>query len=177
MLALSRADLRQLVTMPEAIELMKVAFRELSNGRAQSPLRTVIDVEHGSSATLLMPAYVPAEGALGLKVVSVFQANPSKQLPTIHALVCLVDHETGAPLAIMEGAFVTALRTGAVSGAATELLARPDSKTLVVIGAGVQGVTQAAAVCAVRPIERIIAVDANPEALGRYQESIARDWP
>jgi ornithine cyclodeaminase/alanine dehydrogenase-like protein (mu-crystallin family) len=176
-LALSRADLRQLVTMPEAIELMKVAFRELSNGRAQSPLRTVIDVEHGSSAALLMPAFVPAEGALGLKVVSVFQANPSKQLPTIHALVCLVDHETGAPLAIMEGAYVTALRTGAVSGAATDLLARPDSRTLVVIGAGVQGVTQAAAVCAVRPIERIIAVDPSLEALERYEESIARDWP
>jgi ornithine cyclodeaminase/alanine dehydrogenase-like protein (mu-crystallin family) len=176
-LALSRADLRQLVTMPEAIELMKIAFRELSNGRAISPLRTVIDVEHGTSATLLMPAYVPAEGALGVKVVSVFQGNPAKQLPTIHALVCLVDHETGAPLAIMDGGYLTALRTGAVSGAATDLLARPESRVLAVIGAGVQGVTQAAAVCAVRPIERIIAVDANLDALVRYHDSIKDDWP
>src|SRR5262245_1625435 len=163
--------------MPEAIELMKTAFRELANGRATSPLRTVIDVEPGTSATLLMPAFVPAEGALGFKVVSVFQGNPSKQLPTIHALVCLVDHETGVPLAIIDGGYLTALRTGAVSGAATDLLARPDSKVLVVIGAGVQGVTQAAAVCAVRPIERIVAVDANRDALVRYHDAIKTDWP
>jgi ornithine cyclodeaminase/alanine dehydrogenase-like protein (mu-crystallin family) len=176
-LALSRADLRQLVSMPEAIELMKTAFRELSNGRAISPLRTVIDVEHGTSATLLMPAYVPAEGALGFKVVSVFQQNPTKQLPTIHALVCLVNHETGVPLAIIDGGYLTALRTGAVSGAATDLLARPESSVLAVIGAGVQGVTQAAAVCAVRPIERIIAVDANRDALVRYHDSVKSDWP
>jgi alanine dehydrogenase len=176
-LALSRSDLKQLVSMPEAIELMKVAFRELSNGRAQSPLRTVIDVEHGKSATLLMPAYVPAKSALGVKVVSVFQGNPEKQLPTIHALVCLVDDESGIPLAIMEGAYVTALRTGAVSGAATDLLARPDSKVLVVIGAGVQGVTQAAAVCAVRPIERVIAVDPSADSLSRFRGAIASDWP
>lgn len=177
MLALSRADLRQLVSMPEAVELMKVAFRELSNGRAQSPLRAVLEVEQGSSATLLMPAYVPAQSALGVKVVSVFQGNLAKQLPTIHALVCLVDDETGRPLAIMEGGYVTALRTGAVSGAATDLLARPDSSVLVVIGAGVQGVTQAAAVTVVRSIERIIAVDPSADALDRYRASIARDWP
>lgn len=177
MLALSRNDLKQLVSMPEAIELMKVAFRELSNERAQSPLRTVIDVEQGKSATLLMPAYVPAKSALGVKVVSVFQGNPGKQLPTIHALVCLVDDETGIPLAIMEGAYVTSLRTGAVSGAATDLLARLDSKVLVIIGAGVQGVTQAAATCAVRPIERIIAVDPSADSLSRFRNTIAGDWP
>jgi alanine dehydrogenase len=176
-LALSRADLKQLVSMTEAIELMKIAFRELSKGLATSPLRTVIDVEPGTSATLLMPAYVPAENALGVKLVSVFQGNPSKQLPTIHALVCLVDDATGQPLAIMDGGYVTALRTGAVSGAATDLLARPDSSVLVVIGAGVQGVTQAAAVCAVRPIGRIIAVDPSTDALARYEESVKRDWP
>src|SRR4051794_14381910 len=100
--------------MPDAIELMKIAFRELSNGRTQSPLRTVIDVEPGASAMLLMPAYVPASYALGVKVVSVFQGNLAKKLPTIHALVCLVDDQTGRPLAIMEGGYLTALRTGAV---------------------------------------------------------------
>jgi ornithine cyclodeaminase/alanine dehydrogenase-like protein (mu-crystallin family) len=177
MLALSRADLRQLVPMREAVELMKVAFADLSAGRAQSPLRTVLSVPEHAGDSLYMPAYVPGGQALGVKVVSVFRKNPAKGLPLIHALVVIVDPETGAPLAILDGAYLTALRTGAVSGAATDLLARPESKTLVVIGAGVQGVTQAAAVCAVRPIERIVAVDASEAALSRYREAIGRDWP
>jgi ornithine cyclodeaminase/alanine dehydrogenase-like protein (mu-crystallin family) len=176
-LALSRSDLKRLVPMPEAIDLMKLAFAELSAGRASSPLRTVIDVNHDPSAMLIMPAYVPAAASLGFKVVSFFAGNPGRDLPTIQAIVCLVDHENGVPLAIMEGGYVTALRTGAVSGAATDLLARPDAKTLVVIGAGVQGVTQAAAVCAVRPIQRIIVVDAREDAFPRYKETVQRDWP
>jgi ornithine cyclodeaminase/alanine dehydrogenase-like protein (mu-crystallin family) len=163
--------------MPEAIELMKLAFAELSAGRAASPVRTVVEVNADPSAMLMMPAYVPAASSLGFKAVSFFGGNAGRDLPTIHALVCLFDHQTGVPLAIMEGGWVTALRTGAVSGAATDLLARADAKTLTVIGAGVQGVTQAAAVCAVRPIERIRVVDARSEAFPRYLESIRSDWP
>jgi ornithine cyclodeaminase/alanine dehydrogenase-like protein (mu-crystallin family) len=176
-LALSRSDLKRLVSMSEAIDLMKLAFAELSAGRAISPVRTVIDVNDDPSSMLMMPAFVPAASSLGFKAVSFFGGNAKRSLPTIHALVCLFDHETGVPLAVMDGGYLTALRTGAVSGAATDLLARPDACTLTVIGAGVQGVTQAAAVCAVRPIERIIVVDARADAFPRYRESIGRDWP
>jgi ornithine cyclodeaminase len=176
-LALSRSDLKRLVPMPEAVELMKLAFAELSAGRATSPLRTVIDVNHDPSVMLIMPAYVPAAASLGFKVVSYFGGNQKRDLPTIQAVVCLFDHETGIPLAVMEGGYVTALRTGAVSGAATDLLARPNATSLVVIGAGVQGVTQAAAVCAVRPIERIIVVDSREEAFPGFRAAIERDWP
>ncbi|MBA3415618.1 MAG: ornithine cyclodeaminase [Chloroflexia bacterium] len=177
MLALTRADVRRLVPMPDAIELMKRAFAELSAGRTVSPLRTVIPIEARHGDALFMPAHVPAMDALGLKVVSVFKDNPAKGLPVIHALVCLIDSETGQPLAIMDGTYLTALRTGAVSGAATDLLARSDSRTLVAVGAGAQGATQIAAVCAVRPIERIIAVDLFPEALERLRGILAGDWP
>ncbi|MGH2561774.1 MAG: ornithine cyclodeaminase family protein [Thermomicrobiales bacterium] len=177
MLVLSRSDLKQLVSMRDAVELMKVAFRELSAGQAASPLRTAIDVGETGGTTLLMPAYVPAQSALGVKVVSVFSGNRDRGLPTIHALVCLVDAETGVPTAIMDGGYLTALRTGAVSGAATDLLARHDSHVVVVVGAGAQGVTQAVAVATVRPIERIIAVDVTEEQLARYREAMARDWP
>jgi ornithine cyclodeaminase len=176
MLVLTRNDVRQLVPMPDAIELMKLAFQELSAGRAESPLRSVVPVADGS-VTLLMPAYVPAAKALGFKVVSVFEGNRDKELPTISAMVCLLDESTGAPTAIMNGAYLTALRTGAVSGAATELLARDDARNLVVIGAGAQGVTQAAAVAAVRPIEKITVVDLSEESLERYRRHIAEDWP
>ena len=176
MLVLNRGDIQTLVPMRDAIELMKVAFRELSAGRAQSPLRAVVPVDN-RSVSLLMPAYVPGANALGFKVVSVFEDNRTKGLPTISAMVCLIDETTGVPAAIMNGAYLTALRTGAVSGAATDLLARGDASRLVVIGAGVQGVTQAAAVAAVRPIERITAVARTEESLVRFRETIAADWP
>ncbi|MBA2278641.1 MAG: ornithine cyclodeaminase [Chloroflexia bacterium] len=177
MLALTRNDVRRLVPMADAIDLMKVAFRELSAGTAVAPLRTAIEVSPSNADMLLMPAFVPAVRALGFKVVSVVRDNPSRGLPTINALVCLIDDVTGAPLAIMDGTYLTALRTGAVSGAATDLLARQDARTLVIIGAGAQGVTQAVAVCTVRPIERILVVDPSSEALHRYQDTVTRDWP
>ncbi|MCO5221692.1 MAG: ornithine cyclodeaminase [Thermomicrobiales bacterium] len=163
--------------MREAVELMKTAFHELTEGRAQAPVRAVVEVNDDPSAMLMMPGFVPASNALGFKVVNFFSGNPAKGLPTINAIVCLIDAETGEPLGIMDGGYVTALRTGAVSGAATDLMARSDSKVVTVIGAGVQGVTQAAAVCSVRPIEKIIAVDQRPEQLVRYREMIEEDWP
>ncbi len=177
MLALSRSDLKTLVPMDDAVELMKVAFRELSAGRALAPVRTSVPVNDDPSAMLMMPGYVPASGALGFKTVNFFAGNLERGLPRIHAIVCLIDPVTGVPLAIMEGGYVTALRTGAVSGAASDLMARADSKTLAVIGTGVQGVTQAAAVCAVRPIETIIGVDVSEEQLSRFRTAVATEWP
>jgi alanine dehydrogenase len=177
MLVLTRSQVRELVPMPEAIELMKVAFSELSAGRTVSPLRTVIPLPDREGDALFMPAFVPAMNALGLKSVNVFRRNPQRGLPVIHAIVSLVNPETGQPLAIMDGTYLTALRTGAVSGAAADLMAREDSRVLVAIGAGAQGVTQIAAICAVRPIERVIAVDINESALSRLRESLAHDWP
>ena len=177
MLALSRSDLRRAVPMRDAVELMKTAFVELSAGRAASPLRSVVELGSERSLMLTMPGYVGAAGVASVKIVSFFADNPSRGLPTIHALVYVIDDVTGIPLGILEGGYVTALRTGAVSGAATDLLARRASSVLVVIGTGVQGVTQAAAVCSVRPIERIIAVDLSEANLDRFQTSLATEWP
>lgn len=177
MLALTRSDMKRLVSMPEAIDLMKLVFRELSAGRAISPMRTVIDARNGTASMLVMPAAVPASAALGFKVVSIFPDNPSIGLPTLNALVTIIDPETGVPLAILNGSYITALRTGAVSGAATDLLARSDSRTLVVFGSGKQAVTQAVAVCAVRPIERIAVVGRSTSSLERFREDIANEWP
>lgn len=177
MLVLTRGQVRELVPMPDAIELMKTAFAELSAGRTVSPLRTVIPLPEREADALFMPAFVPAMDALGLKSVNVFRLNASRGIPVIHAVVTLVNPETGEPLALMDGTYLTALRTGAVSGAAADFLARPESRVLVAIGAGAQGVTQIAAICAVRQIERVIAVDVGAEALGRLRETINRDWP
>ncbi|MGN6813206.1 MAG: ornithine cyclodeaminase family protein [Thermomicrobiales bacterium] len=164
MLVLSAADVRELVPMPEAIRLMGVAFAELSAGRAQSPIRTPIRTEALDAVSLFMPAAVPAVGGLGLKVVSVYPTNAARGLPTVLAVVTLLDAKTGQPLAMLDGTFLTALRTGAVSGKATELLAREDVKTLLCVGAGAQAFTQVWAVCTARPgIERVLIYARNPE--------------
>ena len=177
MLVLTRTQVRDLVPMPDAIELMKTAFAELSAGRTDAPLRAVISLPDREGDALFMPAFVPAMDALGLKSVNVFRRNPERGLPVIHAVVILVDPETGQPLALMDGTYLTALRTGAVSGAAADLLSRPESRVLVAIGAGAQGITQIAAVCAVRAIERVIAVDLNESALERLRQLMHHEWP
>ncbi len=177
MLALSRRDIRELVPIGKAIDLVTTAFQDLSAGRAISPLRTGLAVQPDRATTLVMPAYVPTAHALGLKVVSVFRDNPQRGLPTITSMVCLVDDTTGQPLAILEGAYLTALRTGAVSGSATRLLARDDAATLLVIGSGAQALTQAAAVSAVRDLDRIIVAGRSEEGLARFRARCEADWP
>ena len=177
MLVLSRAEIRSLVAMERAIDLVKIAFADLFAGRAAAPIRTAIEVSPGAATTLVMPAFVPAADALGVKVVSVFSGNPARGLPTITSLVCLIDPATGAPLAVMEGAYLTALRTGAVSGAATDLLARPDATSLALIGAGAQAVMQAVAVATVRPLQQITVVARQQRHLDEFQETMADEWP
>jgi len=177
MLVLSGEDIRKLAPMPMAIELVGTAFGNLAAGHALSPLRTSLEVLPGAGTTLVMPAYVPATSALGVKIVSVFTGNAARGMPTITSLVALLDDQTGQPLAIMDGAYLTALRTGAVSGVATKLLAREDSTVVTVIGAGAQALTQAAAICAVRAIERVIVTARSQASLDRFREQLGRDWP
>lgn len=177
MLALSKSNLKQLVTMEQCIELVKDAFVELYQGRADVPLRLGLDVEPGKDVTLLMPAHMPNLNALGFKVVSVFQSNGERNIPVTSAMVNMVDAETGVPNAIINGSYLTQLRTGAVSGAGAQLMSREDSRNLVVIGGGAQGVTQAAAIAAVRDIEKITIVDRFEASFDRFRDAIAEDWP
>jgi ornithine cyclodeaminase len=150
---LSGEDVRRLVPMTDAIEAMASAFGQLSSGRAEIPLRTPVDAERGVS--LFMPGYLRDTRVLGGKIVSVFGDNPAVGLPVVTAAVLLLDSATGLPRALLDGTALTALRTGAASGLATRLLARPDASVLSVFGAGVQARTQIEAVRAVRPIREI----------------------
>ena len=168
---LSGADVVRLVPMSRAIEAMRSAFGQLASGAAHVPLRTPLEVEGG--VALFMPGHLRDSGALGAKVVSVFAGNPERGLPVIHALVLLLDPVTGVPRAVMDGARLTALRTGAASGLATDLLAVPDASVLAVFGAGVQARTQIEAVRTVRPIREIRLVDSVPGAARRLAEELA----
>jgi ornithine cyclodeaminase len=157
MIILSKQDVRQALPMEQAIEAMKRAYASLSDGRAEVPLRTRLPVSPQDAVSLIMPAFVQDEqgSALAVKVVSVFPHNPGRGLPLIYAAVLVLEADTGRPLALMEGGSLTAIRTGAASGAATDLLARPDCQVAAIFGAGVQGRTQLAAVCTVRPIRTV----------------------
>ena len=142
--------------MAEAIAGVQAGYAQLSAGRVQAPLRTPRTVS-ADDVTLIMPFYAPDDGgALGLKLVSVFNSNISRGLPLIHSVVMAVDPTSGAPRALIEGSSLTAIRTGAASGAATDALARPDAAVAAIFGAGVQARRQLEAVCTVRRIERVL---------------------
>jgi len=164
---LSKQDVQQAVPMREAIEIVKDAFAQLSAGKAVVPLRTQLPVERHAGVALFMPAYLSESDDLGVKIVSVFPRNLEMGWPTIFALVVVVEAATGRPLAVMDGTYLTALRTGAASGAATDLLARQEARVAAIFGAGAQGRTQLLAVCEVRDIERAWVYDVNPQAAER----------
>ena len=156
---LSRADIEHTVSMPAAIDAVQHAYASISSGTTTVPLRIDIAQTARDSHSFFMPALVDGT-QLGMKIVSVFPQNgPAYGLPTIHAIVVLIDAATGSPLAVMDGTYLTILRTGAASGVGTRLLARPESSHLVVIGAGAQAAGQIRAVCAVRPITQITVVN------------------
>ncbi len=171
---LSCEDVRRALPMRQAIEAMKGAFAQLSTGQADVPLRVALNVPRHDGVTLFMPAYLATDDQMAIKIVSVFDDNPAQGLPLIHALVVVVDATTGRPAAVMDGTYLTALRTGAASGAATDLLAREETHVVAVFGAGAQGRTQLEAVCAVRPIQEVWIHDVAPERAAAYAAEMSQ---
>ncbi len=159
---LSADDVRAAVPMDDAIDAMREAFGQLSAYQADIPLRGAVSGDDG--VMLLMPGRLKESGAMGAKMVSVFEDNPAEGLPAINALMIMVDPDTGVPRAVMEAGYLTALRTGAASGLATDLLAREDARCLAIFGAGAQARTQVEAVRAVRPIDEVRIVSRTRES-------------
>jgi ornithine cyclodeaminase/alanine dehydrogenase-like protein (mu-crystallin family) len=166
----SASDVRQALPMATAVEAMKGALRDLSAGKAHAPLRTHIPLpEHGADA-LVMSCYSPRLAQVGLKIITLHPRNSVQGLPFIHATVMVLDAELGTPLAVMSGAVLTAIRTGAASGAATDALARDDAARVAVIGAGTQAQTQLEAMCAVRDIRSAAVYDMDSTRAEAYAE-------
>ena len=147
---LSAADVRAALPMPKAIDAMRHAYSQLSADKVTAPPRQHLSTDKG--VTLIMPAYLPERSEFGIKVVSVYDDNPNIDLPRITATVLVLDPATGVPKAFMDGASLTAIRTGAGGGVAADLLARQDAKKVGLFGAGVQARAQLQAVMAVRDI-------------------------
>ncbi len=169
-------EVREALPMADAIDAMRVAFGELSAGRVRMPQRAVVPSQNGA-VTLVMSGRCDVRFGLGAKIVSVFPGNREKGKPTVHALVVLLDDETGEPAALIDGESLTAIRTGAASGLATDLLARPDASSVAIVGAGAQARTQLEAVCTVRDVNRVVVCARTTASAGRMVADVrSADW-
>ena len=178
MLILNANEVRQALPMAAAIGAMREAFAALTQGTAQVPARIALDPP-GGGATLVMPALLDTGDwrALSVKTVSVFPGNRAKNLPLIHAAVLVIDAETGRVDALLEGGALTAIRTGAASGLATDLLARHESNVAAIFGSGKQARTQLEAICTVRPIKKVQVCSPTPGNAETFAEQVAgRGW-
>lgn len=153
-LILDSRQVRELLPMPECIELMADSLAALARGEVFQPLRTIARPPEARGLLGLMPAYRSGEhGAFGLKAICVFPGNPTQGKDAHQGAVMLFSRETGELLALMNASEITAIRTAAVSAVATRLLAREDAAQLAIIGAGVQARTHLTALACVRPIK------------------------
>ena len=167
-LILTRDDVIKVLDMADCMDAMEKAFAELANGTAVLPLRIGITPPDGLS--LYMPAYLKGMGALACKVVTVYKNNPGKHnLPTTIGKVLLQNPETGEVICIMDGGYLTAIRTGAASGVATKYLARSAAGQVAgIFGAGVQAKSQLWAVAVARKLARVYVYDVVKEAVEKF---------
>ena len=165
-LFLDKSEVAKFISQKEVLELTEKALAEFSLGNAVNPSKLVLPTyPYHNGHINSMPSYMQYGDVAGVKVVSVYNDNPKKYgLPTTIGTIILYDPETGMPKAIMDGTLITDLRTGAVSGVNAKYLARKSSKTLAIVGAGVQGYTSMQMILRALPdIEEVVACDLSPE--------------
>ena len=173
MIFLNRDQINDLISMKEAIRAMKTAFAQLSSGEAVVPPRLSLDIPDKNATSVVMPAYATGSPYYTVKIVSVNYSNPVKGLPLIHGVVQVFDAENGKHIANLDGASITAIRTGAASGLATDLLAKENANVCAVFGTGVQAASHIEAVLAVRPIEKIIVFSRSKPSAEKFCSTLA----
>ena len=152
---LSENDVRAVLSMDDLIGAMEAALDQYSGGGVRQPLRSVVAIGDGHAFYGVMPAYIRQPPALGTKLVSVYHSNAALGLPSHLATIVLLDPDTGALRAVMDGRYITEARTAAVSAASARHLARTDARVLAVLGSGVQARSHIEALTRVRPFEEV----------------------
>ena len=155
---LTESDVKSVLTMDDLIETMASALKSFSTKRVEQPVRAVLSVDGNSAFFGTMPAYVragDASAALGAKLVTVFEQNHAKGLPSHLASILLLDPETGALKALLDGRYITEARTAAVSAVSSRLLARKNAKSLAIIGSGVQAKSHLEALSRVHAFKQV----------------------
>lgn len=157
---INMAEVEQTLSMPEVLKLVEQAFMERGKGRTQMPPKSYVFFSRHNGDLRVMPAYLEALNEPGVKLVNVHPDNPSKHgIPTVLATILLFDPDTGTPVCIMDGTFVTVMRTAAASGVAVKYLARKNSRVLGVVGAGGQSLRQVEAISKVLKLEEVKVFD------------------
>jgi ornithine cyclodeaminase/alanine dehydrogenase-like protein (mu-crystallin family) len=169
---LSRRDVQDLLTWDDAIRLQAEAFALFSGGQVVMPVKTLLQTERPKAHMLFMPALIAGAKGFGVKYVADFHENLERGLPHLLSAVLLMDGETGRPVALLEGAYLTDMRTGASAGLAAQLLARGDATAVTVFGAGGTARPSLEAVCHVRDIERVWVVGRSADRLRRFVEEM-----
>lgn len=169
-LVLTEPDVRALLTMPDLIAAMESALASFSTGSVVQPVRTVLEVGEQKAFFGLMPAYISATPALGAKLVTVYESNLARGLTSHLATIILLDPETGALSAIVDGRYITEARTAAVSAVSVKKLARDDSSVLGIIGSGVQARSHLEALMQVRRFKEVRAWSPNAKNLAAFCE-------
>ena len=172
MLILSDGDIAKLLDMGEVIDTVEDAFREYAEGNVVMPTRSTIMVPKHNGSISFMPSYLTGLDAQATKIISIYPDNRGKGLPTTAAWIVVNDPETGMIEAFMDATYLTAMRTGAVTGVAARYLAPEDSRVVAIFGAGVQGRTQTWAACTVRDIERVYVYDLYRDASERFAKEM-----
>lgn len=175
MLFIRGQEISQILTITEAIKAVEDGFSSFYKKQVFMPQRMAMQVPRNDGNLLLMPVLISNQApALAVKTLTVYPYNPRTfDLPAIQGLVILFDPENGSPLAILDGASLTALRTGAAGGVAAKYLARRDSRTLTLFGVGAQGETQLEAACAVLPIKKAFVIQNNDPREQKFQERMS----
>jgi ornithine cyclodeaminase/alanine dehydrogenase len=172
LLFLSDDDVASVLSMAEAIDAVEKAFGEYARGSFKMPQRSTIMLDRHGGSVSLMPSYLEDTGALATKIISIYPRNPERGLATTVAWIVVNDPETGMMNAILDGTYLTAMRTGAVTGVAARYLAPENSRVATIIGCGVQGRTQAWAVTETREIEAIKVFDLSRGSMRSFAEEM-----
>lgn len=172
MLIINEHQIQQLYKMVDAIEDIAAVLKAIEAGKINNPHRTVLEFPQHEASALYMPSADMAGEVTAVKVVTIFPGNPAEGKPTTQGVVLLSDATNGEHVAMMNASYLTRLRTGALSGIATDLLAKKDSRILIVIGTGAMAFEQVLGVLAVRTIEKIILVNRTPEKAQAFGEKL-----
>jgi alanine dehydrogenase len=167
-LLLSRRQVESVLKLKDTIKAVEDAYREMGSATAKVPPRIRVDIEAYNGNILVMPAYLTGMNALATKLVTTYLDNPRLSLPTVMGTIILHDPKNGLPLAIMDGTYITAMRTGAAGAVAAKYLSREDSSTVTIVGTGVQGRSQLLALCEVRKIQKVFAFDSDSKRCRDY---------
>jgi ornithine cyclodeaminase len=172
MLFLKKEDIKKVFSMNDAIDAIKEAFSMYSQGKSVVPLRVNINIPKYQGQNLYMPVYMDDLNIGGIKIVSVFPGNIEKGINSVQATMVLINEETGEVSSILDGTYLTQLRTGAAQGAATDILARKDSKIGVLFGTGEQASSQLEAMLIARKLEKVYVFDINKIRAEEFADKI-----